>query len=91
MADEQDDLVPSMTAGYKPGEKKTLEELAKLDEQDESLKKWKESLGLKGEAGRGAFFLSSSNLSTYLIIELNSCKWECWAQCGHHAYGHGSG
>jgi hypothetical protein len=32
MADE--DLNPTTTAGYKVGEKKTLEELAKLDEQD---------------------------------------------------------
>ena len=45
---EQDELNPTSTAGYKPGEKKTLEELAQLDAQDESLRKWKESLGLKG-------------------------------------------
>ena len=32
MAD--DDLAPSSTTGYKVGEKKTLEELAKLDQQD---------------------------------------------------------
>lgn len=40
-----DDLVPEET-GYKPGEKKTIEEYAKLDENDESLQKWKKSLGL---------------------------------------------
>ncbi len=50
MADQEDDFAPSNNTGYKVGEKKTLEELAKLDSQDESLRKWKESLGLK--AGR---------------------------------------
>ncbi len=31
---EEDDLEPTQTAGYKPGEKKTLEELAQLDAAD---------------------------------------------------------
>jgi Rho GDP-dissociation inhibitor len=39
---------------YKPGEKKTLEELALMDAQDESLKKWKESLGVKTGVGSGS-------------------------------------
>ncbi|KAI9317688.1 immunoglobulin E-set [Dichotomocladium elegans] len=49
MADhhDDDDFAPTQTAGYKPGEKKTLEEYQNLDAQDESLNKWKESLGLK--------------------------------------------
>lgn len=35
MADkEEEELAPTQTAGYNPGEKKTLEELAKLDAQD---------------------------------------------------------
>ncbi|KAI7864003.1 immunoglobulin E-set [Spinellus fusiger] len=42
----EDELTPSQTAGYKPGEKKTLEQYQDLDSQDESLKKWKMSLGL---------------------------------------------
>ncbi|KAH6561612.1 hypothetical protein BASA50_002336 [Batrachochytrium salamandrivorans] len=46
----EDDLAPSLTTGYKVGEKKTLEELAQLDAQDESLKKWKESLGVGAAA-----------------------------------------
>ncbi|RIA98609.1 immunoglobulin E-set [Glomus cerebriforme] len=46
MSDQDDDLVPSQTAGYKVGEKKTLDEYKNLDSNDESLKKWKESLGL---------------------------------------------
>ncbi|KAI8140636.1 immunoglobulin E-set [Fennellomyces sp. T-0311] len=49
MADhhEEDDFAPTQTAGYKVGEKKTLDEYKNLDAQDESLNKWKESLGLK--------------------------------------------
>ena len=31
--------------GYKPGQKRTAEELAKLDAEDESLNRWKASLG----------------------------------------------
>ncbi|TPX39598.1 hypothetical protein SeMB42_g06313 [Synchytrium endobioticum] len=46
----EDELQASSTTGYKVGEKKTLEELQKMDEADESLKKWKESLGIKAGA-----------------------------------------
>ncbi|CAI2186092.1 3970_t:CDS:2 [Funneliformis geosporum] len=46
MADQDEDLIPSQTAGYKVGQKKTLEEYNSLDANDESLKKWKETLGL---------------------------------------------
>eukprot|EP00842_Homolaphlyctis_polyrhiza_P003976 jgi/Hompol1/457/HPOL_000557-RA len=49
-----DELAPSNTAGYKVGEKKTVAELAQLDAQDESLRKWKESLGLKGAQESGS-------------------------------------
>ncbi|KAI7899382.1 uncharacterized protein BX663DRAFT_532872 [Cokeromyces recurvatus] len=45
-----DDLLPTQTTGYKPGEKKSLQEYQKLDAQDESLNKWKESLGLNKAA-----------------------------------------
>ncbi|ORZ41622.1 immunoglobulin E-set [Catenaria anguillulae PL171] len=41
-----DELAPTMTAGYKAPAKKTVEELAQLDQEDESLRKWKESLGI---------------------------------------------
>ncbi|ORZ02286.1 immunoglobulin E-set [Syncephalastrum racemosum] len=54
MADQhQDEFAPTQTPGYKPGEKKTLEEYQNLDAQDESLAKWKESLGIKGDAATG--------------------------------------
>ncbi|WFD39932.1 rho GDP dissociation inhibitor [Malassezia japonica] len=42
----QDDLNPTPTAGYQPGEKKSLQEYAALDAEDESLRRWKESLGI---------------------------------------------
>lgn len=48
---EEDDLAPTQTTGYKPGEKKSLQEYQTLDAQDESLNKWKESLGLNKSAG----------------------------------------
>ncbi|KAI9179615.1 rho GDP dissociation inhibitor [Blastocladiella emersonii ATCC 22665] len=41
-----DELAPTQTAGYKAPAKKTVEELAQLDQEDESLRKWKESLGI---------------------------------------------
>ncbi|KAG1149409.1 hypothetical protein G6F37_003174 [Rhizopus arrhizus] len=46
----EDELAPTQTTGYKPGEKKSLQEYQNLDAQDESLKKWKESLGLNNAA-----------------------------------------
>ncbi|KAG1090615.1 hypothetical protein G6F42_019648 [Rhizopus arrhizus] len=48
---EEDDLAPTQTTGYKPGEKKSLQEYQTLDAQDESLNKWKESLGLNKSVG----------------------------------------
>ncbi|KAJ4352478.1 rho GDP dissociation inhibitor [Didymosphaeria variabile] len=47
MADH-DDLHPEPTEGFKVGEKKTIDEYQQLDQNDESLRKWKESLGLGG-------------------------------------------
>ncbi|EAS27938.3 rho-gdp dissociation inhibitor [Coccidioides immitis RS] len=48
MADHEhdDDLNPTKTEGFKVGEKKTVEEYQKLDANDESLNRWKASLGL---------------------------------------------
>ncbi|OJJ50886.1 hypothetical protein ASPZODRAFT_280989 [Penicilliopsis zonata CBS 506.65] len=46
MADHEDDLTASKTAGFKVGEKKTLEEYTKLDQEDEAMNRWKASLGL---------------------------------------------
>lgn len=55
---EDDDLAPTQTTGYKPGEKKTLEDYQTLDAQDESLNKWKESLGLNKSSGQSKFFFT---------------------------------
>ncbi|KAJ3355695.1 hypothetical protein HDU83_002700 [Entophlyctis luteolus] len=50
MAD--DDFGPSTSSvGYKAGAKKTAAELAEMDAADESLRKWKESLGIKSGGG----------------------------------------
>ncbi|KAI9712862.1 MAG: hypothetical protein M1828_001531 [Chrysothrix sp. TS-e1954] len=46
MSSHDDELAPEKTEGFKVGEKKTIDEYKKLDENDESLRKWKESLGI---------------------------------------------
>ncbi|ODQ78528.1 hypothetical protein BABINDRAFT_162734 [Babjeviella inositovora NRRL Y-12698] len=46
MSHSDDELVPEGVAGYVVGEKKTIDEYQKLDAEDESLAKWKASLGL---------------------------------------------
>ncbi|MCJ1275859.1 hypothetical protein MMC21_003663 [Puttea exsequens] len=47
MASQGDDeLQASKTEGFKVGEKKTVAEYAKLDQNDESLNRWKASLGI---------------------------------------------
>ncbi|KAJ2749921.1 rho GDP dissociation inhibitor, partial [Coemansia nantahalensis] len=45
-AQENDDLLPTQTEGYKVSEKRGIDELKSLDSDDPSLIKWKESLGL---------------------------------------------
>ncbi|KAG0250249.1 hypothetical protein BG011_008557 [Mortierella polycephala] len=45
---EEDDFGPSVTTGYKPGQKKSLNEYQNLDADDEALRRWKESLGVTG-------------------------------------------
>ncbi|KAJ1973375.1 rho GDP dissociation inhibitor, partial [Dimargaris xerosporica] len=46
-----DELVPTQTEGYKVGEKKTIEQYQQLDANDESLNRWKQSLGLGQSSG----------------------------------------
>ncbi|KAG0228722.1 hypothetical protein BGW42_002014 [Actinomortierella wolfii] len=50
---DDDDLNPTMTAGYKVGEKKTIDEYNQLDANDESLRRWKESLGIANAVAGG--------------------------------------
>lgn len=45
-ADLDNELVPEEQPGFKVGEKKTIDEYTQLDANDESLNKWKKSLGL---------------------------------------------
>ncbi|KAK9237089.1 immunoglobulin E-set [Lipomyces kononenkoae] len=47
-AADDEELVHETVEGYKVGEKKTVEQYVKLDDDDPSLRKWKESLGLGG-------------------------------------------
>jgi len=44
--DDHEALGPTLTPGYRPGAAKTTEEYAKLDAEDESLARWKASLGI---------------------------------------------
>ncbi|QPG72884.1 hypothetical protein FOA43_000187 [Brettanomyces nanus] len=44
--DLEKELVPSDIPGFRMGQKKTIDEYTRLDSKDESLNKWKQSLGL---------------------------------------------
>ncbi|QRV91275.1 Rho GDP-dissociation inhibitor [Ceratobasidium sp. AG-Ba] len=52
--DHEDDLAPTTTAGYKVGQNKTVDEYAQLDANDESLNRWKASLGINAAGAPGA-------------------------------------
>ncbi|KAG1755839.1 immunoglobulin E-set [Suillus lakei] len=68
--DDQDDLQPSATPGYKPtGTTKTADEYAKLDAEDESLARWKASLGITPGVSTGD---TSGPRVTVLTLELDS-------------------
>jgi len=82
-SNDDEDLKPTMHAGYKPGEKKTVEELAALDAEDESLAKWKASLGITGASGTTStptgpqvtvvsLFLASPTLTTPLSLNFTN-------------------
>ncbi|BEJ14056.1 hypothetical protein CspHIS471_0312300 [Cutaneotrichosporon sp. HIS471] len=72
-----DELAATQTDGYKIGQSKTVAELAALDQEDESLQRWKASLGLTGRTGGGqkrivpkTIFLTSPTRSQDIIIDL---------------------
>lgn len=67
MSNLEDDLVPD-TEGYVVGEKKTVQEYTQLDAQDESLAKWKASLGL-GDDGN-AFPVKAGDARKVVIVEM---------------------
>ncbi|KIK55593.1 hypothetical protein GYMLUDRAFT_47808 [Collybiopsis luxurians FD-317 M1] len=66
--EDHEDLLPTTTPGYKPGAAKTAEEYAKLDAEDESLARWKASLGVSA----GASTNTSGPKVTVLALELDS-------------------
>jgi len=65
-APHADDLEPEQTEGFKVGESKTIDEYQKLDQNDESLRKWKESLGL----GAGNTIGDASDPRKVIILSL---------------------
>jgi Rho GDP-dissociation inhibitor len=64
--DDHEDLKPTFAPGFKLGEKKTAEELAKLDANDESLARWKASLGL-GPGGAAHVDTSGPKVTVYSL------------------------
>ncbi|KIK96947.1 hypothetical protein PAXRUDRAFT_265205 [Paxillus rubicundulus Ve08.2h10] len=68
--DDQEDLKPSETPGYKPTAAKTTEEYAKLDAEDDSLNRWKASLGI--HPGGQVVGDTSRPKVTVLALELDS-------------------
>lgn len=63
-----DDLAATQTPGYKPGEKRDLNELANLDADDEALRKWKASLGVTADgAGAAAGGKTTVSAVSYVI------------------------
>ncbi|KAH0562598.1 hypothetical protein GP486_002722 [Trichoglossum hirsutum] len=61
-----DDLAPTKTEGFKLGEKKTVKEYTELDENDESLRRWKQSLGI----GSGKDLSDPSDPRKAIILSL---------------------
>ncbi|KAG5725360.1 Rho GDP-dissociation inhibitor 1 [Termitomyces sp. T112] len=64
-----DDFQPSTTPGYRVSAAKSAEEYAKLDAEDESLARWKASLGIVPGAAGGD---TSAPKVTILTLELDS-------------------
>ncbi|KAJ7228800.1 immunoglobulin E-set [Mycena pura] len=66
--DDHEDFKPASTPGYKPTAAKSADEYAKLDAEDESLARWKASLGIVPGAGGD----TSKPKVTVLTLELDS-------------------
>ncbi|RQM08767.1 hypothetical protein DH86_00002464 [Scytalidium sp. 3C] len=68
MASQDDhDLLPDQTEGFKVGEKKTLAEYKNMDAEDESLQRYKASLGL---GGKGKDISDPSDPRVCIILSL---------------------
>lgn len=68
MSAQDDDLVPETVEGYTVGEKKTIAEYTKLDAEDESLAKWKASLGLSDDST--AYPVKAGDNRKVVVVEL---------------------
>lgn len=66
---QEDDLVPETVEGYTVGEKKTIAEYTKLDAEDESLAKWKASLGLSDDST--AYPVKAGDKRKVVIVEMS--------------------
>lgn len=64
----EDDLVPETVEGYTVAEKKTIQEYTQLDAEDESLAKWKASLGLSADGS--AYPVKAGDKRTVVIVEM---------------------
>ncbi|WVN86337.1 uncharacterized protein L203_101500 [Cryptococcus depauperatus CBS 7841] len=67
-----DELAPRLTEGYRLGQQKTVAELAALDQNDESLQRWKQSLGI----GAGASSGGEKKVGGIEVAGLISCRIE---------------
>ncbi|KZT51373.1 E set domain-containing protein [Calocera cornea HHB12733] len=76
---DDEDLRPTFAPGYKPGEQKTLDTYRELDKNDESLNRWKASLGIDGNVPGElsgpkvtviSLTLTSPTLSTPIVMTL---------------------
>ena len=61
--EEEADLAPTQTEGYKVSQKQSLAHYANLEEEDESLNKWKASLGIT--AGSAS---TETNVRSHLVF-----------------------
>ncbi|KAI5450490.1 rho GDP dissociation inhibitor [Naganishia albida] len=78
-----DELAPSQTQGYKVGQERSLAELSQLDKEDESLQRWKASLGLNADNATTfgpkkvvpiALFLEAATLNKTVSLDLTLGK-----------------
>ncbi|KAL9052948.1 MAG: hypothetical protein Q9162_005065 [Coniocarpon cinnabarinum] len=62
-----DELQPEQTTNYQPGAKKTMDEINKMDEDDEAMRKYKASLGI----GTGQAIGDPNDPRTVVMISLS--------------------
>ncbi|EIN10582.1 E set domain-containing protein [Punctularia strigosozonata HHB-11173 SS5] len=93
--DDHEDLKPTATPGYKPTAAKSVDEYAKLDAEDESLARWKASLGIVpgvAAAGSGpkvtllAMELKSSTLPAGKVLKMDLTDKTAAAQSKDHPF-----